>query len=56
MAYLNKEQYEYRHETAAARNAKNESIAVENGMTKEQADMISRLCSLRHELHTNIDN
>lgn len=56
MAYLNKEQYEYRREAAAARNAKNESVAVENGMTEQQADLISRLCSLRHELHCSMDD
>lgn len=56
MSYLNKEQYEYRREAAAARNAKNESIAVENGMTEQQADLISRLCSLRHELHCSMDD
>lgn len=55
MAYLSKEQYEYRREAAAARNAKNENIAVENGMTEQQADLISRLCSLRHELHCCMD-
>lgn len=56
MAYLNKEQYEYRREAAAARNVKNESIAVDNGMTEQQADLISRLCSLRHELHCSMDD
>lgn len=56
MAYLNKEQYEYRRNSAAERNAHNEEIAISKGMTKEQADMITRLCGLRHELHTNIDN
>lgn len=55
MAYLKKEQYEYRSKVAAQRNAINESIAIVNGMTEEQADTISRLCSLRHELHTNMD-
>ena len=55
MAYFSKEQYEYRREAAAARNAKNENIAVENGMTEQQADLISRLCSLRHELHCCMD-
>lgn len=55
MAYLNKEQYEYRSKAAAQRNANNETIAIANGMTEEQADTISRLCSLRHELHTNMD-
>lgn len=55
MAYLNKEQYAYRREAAARRAADNEAIAVEHGMTEEQAELISRLCSLRHELHSNMD-
>lgn len=54
MAYLNKEQYEYRREVAATRNLKNEQTAIENGMTENQADLISRLCSLRHEYHCNL--
>lgn len=54
MAYLNKEQYEYRREAAATRNLKNEQTAIENGMTENQADLISRLCSLRHEYHCNL--
>ncbi|WP_278778248.1 hypothetical protein [Leyella stercorea] len=54
MAYLNKEQYEYRREAAATRNVKNEQTAIENGMTENQADLISRLCSLRHEYHCNL--
>lgn len=56
MSYLNKEQYEYRRQAAVARNTKNESIAVENGMTEQQADLITRLCSLRHELHCSMDD
>lgn len=55
MAYLNKRQYEYRRESAAARNLKNEEIAVQNGMTEEQASLISELCSTRHEFHCNMD-
>lgn len=55
MAYLNKEQYAYREKAAARRAADNEQIAVEHGMTKEQAELISELCALRHELHTNMD-
>lgn len=55
MAYLNKRQYEYRENAAAERNFKNGEIAMENGMTEEQADLIKELCSLRHELHTNMD-
>lgn len=55
MACLKKEQYEYRRESAARRSADNEQIAVEHGMTEEQAELISELCALRHELHTNMD-
>ncbi len=55
MAYLNKEQYAYRRESAERRNADNEVVAVEHGMTEEQAGLISDLCRLRHELHTNMD-
>ena len=54
MAYLNKRQYEYRRESAAARNIENERIAIENGMTEEQAGIVSDLCSARHKLHSNI--
>lgn len=56
MAYLNKAQYDYRREAAAARNLSNEEIAVEHGMSEEQAELISRLCAVRHEFHCNIDN
>lgn len=55
MAFLNKAQYEYRREAAATRNATNEEIAVQNGMTEEQASLISKLCAIRHEFHCNID-
>ena len=56
MAYLKKEQYEYRRESAAKRNLSNEEIATQNGMSEEQAELISKLCSMRHELHCNIDS
>lgn len=56
MAYLNQKQYDYRRESAAARNLNNEDIAVEHGMTSEQAELISKLCAVRHEFHCNIDN
>ena len=56
MAYLNQKQYDYRRESAAARNLNNEEIAVEHGMSEEQAALISRLCAVRHEFHCNIDN
>lgn len=56
MAYLNKAQYDYRRESAAARNLNNEEIAVEHGMSEEQAELISRLCAIRHDFHCNIDS
>lgn len=56
MAHLNQKQYDYRRESAAARNLNNEEIAVEHGMSEEQAELISRLCAVRHEFHCNIDN
>lgn len=56
MAYLNKAQYDYRRESAAARNLNSEEIAVENGMTEYQAELISKLCAVRHKFHCNIDN
>lgn len=56
MAYLNQKQYDYRRESAAARNLNNEEIAVEHGMSEEQAGLISKLCAIRHEFHCNIDN
>ena len=56
MAYLNRKQYDYRRESAAARNLNNEEIAVEHGMSEEQAELISKLCAIRHEFHCNIDN
>ena len=55
MAYLKKEQYDYRKKAAARRSADNEAIAVEHGMTGKQAELISELCRLRHELHTNMN-
>ncbi len=56
MAYLNQKQYDYRRESAAAHNLNNEEIAVEHGMSEEQAALISRLCAIRHDFHCNIDN
>lgn len=56
MAYLTKEQYERRSWNAGKRTLDNQTLAVENGMTEEQAEFIGELCSLRHELHCNIDH
>lgn len=55
MGYLNKEQYNYRREAAARRSQENELIAISNGMTESQAELITELCSLRHEFHSNMD-
>ena len=55
MGHLNKQQYERRRENAVSRNIKNEDIAVANGMTQEQAELISELCSLRHRIHSSVD-
>lgn len=55
MAYLTKEQYDRRRENAEQRNGQNEKIALSNGMTECQAELISELCRLRHELHTNMN-
>lgn len=56
MAHLNQNQYDYRRESAAARNSTNEEIAVQNGMSEEQAELISKLCAIRHEFHCNMDS
>lgn len=56
MAYLNKEQYERRQQNAINRNNNNIAIAIENGMTEEQAELIAELCGRRHELHTNLEH
>lgn len=54
MAYLNQKQYDYRRESAAARNLTNEQIAVQNGMSEDQAELISKLCTIRHDFHCNM--
>lgn len=56
MAIINDRQYEYRRESAAARNIENERIAIENGMTEEQAGLVGELCSARHNMHCNISH
>lgn len=56
MAHLNQKQYDYRRESAAARNSTNEEIAVQNGMSEEQAELISKLCAIRHDFHCNMDS
>lgn len=55
MAYLTKEQYARRRANAEERNAMNEEIAINNGMTECQASLIGELCCLRHKLHCSVD-
>lgn len=55
MAYLTKDQYDRRRENAAKRNAANEEILVEAGWAEADAELISRVCALRHEFHCNMD-
>nr|DAG06847.1 MAG TPA: Cpf1/RNA Complex FUNCTION-RNA complex.49A [Caudoviricetes sp.] len=55
MAYLSKKQYEHRSNNAALRNARNAQKAIANGMTEEQADLITQLCGLRHDFHCNME-
>lgn len=55
MAYLNKRQYDYRRESAACRNLANEEIAVANGMSENDASLVSELCSVRHDFHSDMD-
>lgn len=54
MAYLTKEQYAYRRESAAKKMMENATIAQEKGMTEEQTDILEELCSFRHDFHCNM--
>lgn len=53
MSYLNKEQYEYRRESAARRAADNKQIET---LTEEQHDLIAEVARMRHEIHCNTDS
>lgn len=55
MAYLTEDQYDRRRENAAKRNADNEAILIEAGWSESDAELISKVCSLRHEMHSNMD-
>lgn len=55
MAYLTEDQYDRRRESAARRNAENEEILVDAGWRESDAELISRVCALRHEYHCNIE-
>ena len=50
--YLSKSDYERRNKNILKRNEDNFEIALENGMTEEQADAIIWLCAVRHDIHT----
>lgn len=55
MAKLNKEAYEGKREWAAKRMHDNAEIGSENGLTEDQADVLERLCRVRHELHSDME-
>jgi len=50
MAYLDKEAYDRKADYAGRRMAENAKIET---LTEEQHDVLSWLCSLRHEMHSN---
>ncbi|MFA5068076.1 MAG: hypothetical protein WC466_08610 [Candidatus Izemoplasmatales bacterium] len=52
-AYHSKDVYDKKREYAARKMAKNKDI---DTMTDEQHDAVANLCSIRHELHTNMHN
>jgi hypothetical protein len=51
MGMLNKEQYEYRRESAARRAYDNKTSC--DSLTEEQHDLLAEICSMRHEIHCN---
>lgn len=55
MAYLTEGQYDRRRENAAKRNADDEAILIESGWNESDAELISRVCALRHEYHCDMD-
>lgn len=55
MGYLTKEQHDRRTMNAARRNENNYTTAIENGLTEYQAALINKLCSIRHQMHCNVD-
>lgn len=56
MAYLTKEQYDKRRDNASNRNAENEEILVDAGWAESDAELISRVCALRHEFHCHMED
>ena len=53
---LSKDAYDRKREWAARRMANNADIGQANGLTEEQTDLLEKLASLRHELHTSQDS
>lgn len=51
MSYLNKEQYDYRRESAAQRMEDNARI---ESLTEEQHETLAWLCQIRHNIHCNM--
>lgn len=54
MAKLNKQQYEYRREAAFSRMQENKENC--SSLTEEQHDALTQICTIRHEIHSNIDS
>ena len=52
MSILNKDQYQRRAENSAKRMENQKQIS---SLTEEQHDAIAQVCSMRHELHSNLD-
>lgn len=55
MAFKDKEQYFRDLQNAGRRMADRIDSAKEKGLTEEQAGALNNVCSLRHELHTSMD-
>lgn len=54
MDYIERKQmYDRKANYVRAKNATNKDIALENGLTDEQIEVIEELCAFRHELHCN---
>ena len=56
MDYIERKQmYEGKARYVERKNAENEEIGLENGLTEEQIKVIEELCAFRHKLHCNQD-
>ena len=54
MDYIERKQmYEGKARYVKRKNAENEEIGLENGLTEDQIKVIEELCAFRHELHCN---